>query len=30
MDDFSLELLNEIERAQVGSPRPVAEVVERR
>jgi biopolymer transport protein TolQ len=29
MDDFSLELINEVERAQSGAPRP-AEVVERR
>jgi biopolymer transport protein TolQ len=30
MDDFSLELMNEIERAQAGSPRPSPEMVERR
>lgn len=30
MDDFSLELMNEIERAQVGNSRPLAETVERR
>jgi biopolymer transport protein TolQ len=30
MDDFSLELINEIERAQVDNARPVAEAVERR
>jgi biopolymer transport protein TolQ len=30
MDDFSLELLNEIERAQSGNTRPVMESVERR
>jgi biopolymer transport protein TolQ len=30
MDDFSLELMNEIERAQAGSSRPVVESVERR
>jgi hypothetical protein len=30
MDDFSLELMNEIERAQAGSARPMPEAVERR
>jgi biopolymer transport protein TolQ len=30
MDDFGLELMNEIERAQTGNPRVVAEPVERR
>lgn len=30
MDDFSLELMNEVERAQAGSTRPVPETVERR
>lgn len=30
MDDFSLELMNEVERAQSGSLRPVPEAVERR
>jgi biopolymer transport protein TolQ len=30
MDDFSLELMNEIERAQAGNPRPVMETAERR
>jgi hypothetical protein len=29
MDDFSLELINEVERAQSSAPRPV-EAVERR
>jgi len=30
MDDFSLELMNEIERAQAGVPRSNLETVERR
>jgi biopolymer transport protein TolQ len=30
MDDFGLELMNEIERAQAGAVRPVPEMVERR
>ena len=30
MDDFSLELMNEVERAQAGSVRPSPEAVERR